>query len=49
MGKKVITPLRSSLKPKTVQAVVCLDDWMRAKGFSAEIGCKKDNDDDDDD
>ncbi|MFQ6665806.1 hypothetical protein Gotur_032414, partial [Gossypium turneri] len=27
MGKKVITPLRSSLKPKTVQAVVCLDDW----------------------
>ncbi|KAG4196140.1 hypothetical protein ERO13_A06G150966v2, partial [Gossypium hirsutum] len=34
MGKKVITPLRSSLKPKTVQAVVCLDDWMRAKGLS---------------
>ncbi|KAK8333601.1 hypothetical protein V6Z12_A10G212600 [Gossypium hirsutum] len=27
-GKKVITPLRSSLKPKTVQVVVCLDDWM---------------------
>ncbi|KAK8263905.1 hypothetical protein V6Z12_D12G072400 [Gossypium hirsutum] len=49
MGKKVITPLRSSLKPKTVQAVVCLDDWMRAKGFSAEIGCKKDDDDNDDD
>ncbi|KAG4165598.1 hypothetical protein ERO13_A13G091045v2 [Gossypium hirsutum] len=34
MGKKVITPLRSSLKPKTVQAIVCLDNWMRAKGFS---------------
>ncbi|TYI76817.1 hypothetical protein E1A91_D06G103500v1, partial [Gossypium mustelinum] len=34
MGKKVITPIRSSLKPKTVQAVICLDDWMRAKGFS---------------
>ncbi|TYH65772.1 hypothetical protein ES332_D06G078200v1 [Gossypium tomentosum] len=49
MGKKVITLLRSSLKPKTVQAVVCLDDWMRAKGFSAEIGCKKDDDDDDND
>ncbi|XP_012450399.2 zinc finger BED domain-containing protein DAYSLEEPER-like [Gossypium raimondii] len=49
MGKKVITPVRSSFKPKTVQAVVCLDDWMRAKGFSAEIGCKKDDDDDDDD
>ncbi|KAK5804141.1 hypothetical protein PVK06_031790 [Gossypium arboreum] len=51
MGKKVITLLRSSLKPKTVQAVVCLDDWMRAKGFSTEIGCKndKDNEDDEDD
>ncbi|TYJ30966.1 hypothetical protein E1A91_A06G164700v1, partial [Gossypium mustelinum] len=34
MGKKVITPLRSSLKPKMVQAIVCLDDWMRAKGLS---------------
>ncbi|KAG4194935.1 hypothetical protein ERO13_A06G080732v2 [Gossypium hirsutum] len=48
MGKKVITPLRSSLKPKTIQAVVCLDDWMRAKGFSTEIGCKDDDDDEDD-
>ncbi|MFQ6636330.1 hypothetical protein Gotur_013959, partial [Gossypium turneri] len=27
MGKKVITHLRSSVKPKMVQAVVCLDDW----------------------
>ncbi|KAK8259881.1 hypothetical protein V6Z12_D13G084900 [Gossypium hirsutum] len=49
MGKKVITPLRSSLKPKTVQAVVCFGDWMRAKGFSAEIGYKRDDEDDDDD
>ncbi|XP_052489422.1 zinc finger BED domain-containing protein RICESLEEPER 1-like [Gossypium raimondii] len=48
MGKKVITPLRSSLKPKTVQAVVCLDDWMQAKGFSIEIGCNNDDDDEDD-
>ncbi|XP_016665500.1 uncharacterized protein [Gossypium hirsutum] len=48
MGKKVITPLRSSLKPKTVQAVVCLDDWMRAKGFSTEIGSKNDEDAEDD-
>ncbi|TYG98314.1 hypothetical protein ES288_A10G107600v1 [Gossypium darwinii] len=47
MGKKVITPLRSSLKPKTVQAVVCLDDWMRAKGFSTKIGCKNNDDDED--
>ncbi|KAG8481267.1 hypothetical protein CXB51_026032 [Gossypium anomalum] len=31
MGKKVITPLRSSLKPKTVQVDICLDDLMRAK------------------
>ncbi|TYH06314.1 hypothetical protein ES288_A08G146600v1 [Gossypium darwinii] len=47
MGKKVITPLRSSLKQKTVQSVVCLDDWMRAKGFSTEIGSKNDEDDKD--
>ncbi|KAG4204969.1 hypothetical protein ERO13_A04G073701v2 [Gossypium hirsutum] len=33
-GKKVITPLRSSLKLKMVQVIVCFDDWMRAKGFS---------------
>ncbi|XP_040956349.1 uncharacterized protein [Gossypium hirsutum] len=46
IGKKVITPLRSSLKPKTVQAVICLDDWMRVKRFSAEISCKKDYEDD---
>ncbi|MFQ6648081.1 hypothetical protein Gotur_021410, partial [Gossypium turneri] len=39
MGKKVITPLKSSLKPKKVQAVVCLD----------EIGCKKDDEVDEDD
>ncbi|MBA0632166.1 hypothetical protein Godav_000960, partial [Gossypium davidsonii] len=26
MGKKVITPLRSSLKPKTIQAAICFDD-----------------------
>ncbi|KAH1121974.1 hypothetical protein J1N35_005134 [Gossypium stocksii] len=48
MGKKVITPFRSSLKLKMVQAVVCLDDWMRTKGFSTEIGCKNDDDDEDD-
>ncbi|KAH1073538.1 hypothetical protein J1N35_025866 [Gossypium stocksii] len=49
MGKKVITPLRSSLKPKMVQAVVCLDDWMRAKGFSTKVGDKNDDEDDEDD
>ncbi|MBA0785053.1 hypothetical protein Gotri_026084, partial [Gossypium trilobum] len=28
MWKKVIAPLKISLNPKTVQAVVCFDDWM---------------------
>ncbi|MFQ6660585.1 hypothetical protein Gotur_029054, partial [Gossypium turneri] len=27
MGKKVITSLKSSLKPKMVQAIVCFDNW----------------------
>ncbi|MBA0573650.1 hypothetical protein Golob_000915 [Gossypium lobatum] len=48
MGKKVITPLKSSLKSKTVQAVACFDDWIRAKGFSTEIGCKNDDNNEDD-
>ena len=30
-GKKVITPCRSSLNPETVEALVCLQDWVRAK------------------
>ncbi|MFQ6660589.1 hypothetical protein Gotur_029054, partial [Gossypium turneri] len=34
MGKKVITSLKSSLKPKMVQAIVCFDNWMRANRFS---------------
>ncbi|KAG8498632.1 hypothetical protein CXB51_004818 [Gossypium anomalum] len=48
IGKKCITSLRSSLKLKTVQAVVCFDDWMRAKGFSMEIDCNNDESDDKD-
>ncbi|MBA0756282.1 hypothetical protein Gogos_000113 [Gossypium gossypioides] len=47
IGKKVIISLGSSLKPKTIQAVVCLDDWMR-KGFSTEIDCNNDENDDHD-
>ncbi|MBA0881792.1 hypothetical protein Goshw_005111 [Gossypium schwendimanii] len=47
MGKKVITPFKSSLNLKTVQAIVCFDDWMPAKGFSKEIGFKNNDDDDD--
>jgi len=30
IGGKTITPIRSSLKPKTVQALICLRDWMLA-------------------
>jgi len=30
IGGKTITPTRSSLKPKTVQALICLRDWMLA-------------------
>jgi hypothetical protein len=31
LSKKVITPNRSSLKPKTVDALMCLQDWYRCK------------------
>ncbi|XP_010271391.1 PREDICTED: zinc finger BED domain-containing protein DAYSLEEPER-like [Nelumbo nucifera] len=31
IGKKVINPWRSSLKSKTIQALVCLEDWLRAQ------------------
>ena len=31
LSKKVITPNRSSLKPKTVEALMCLQDWYRCK------------------
>ena len=30
LGGKTISPTRSALKPKTVQALVCLQDWRRA-------------------
>ncbi|TYG54723.1 hypothetical protein ES288_D09G213400v1 [Gossypium darwinii] len=43
MGKKVTTPLRSSVKPKMVQAIVCLDDWMELMDF------QQDDEDDEDD
>ena len=29
IGGKIISPIRSSLKPKTVQALVCVQDWRR--------------------
>ena len=31
LSKKVITPSRASLKPKTVEALTCLQDWYRCK------------------
>ncbi|XP_038973126.1 uncharacterized protein LOC103718630 isoform X1 [Phoenix dactylifera] len=34
MGKKLINPWRNSLSPKTIQAITCYEDWLRAKGFS---------------
>jgi hypothetical protein len=31
LSKKVITPSRSSLSPKTVEGLMCLQDWYRSK------------------
>ena len=31
MSRKVITPNRASLKPKTIEALMCLQDWYRWK------------------
>jgi len=31
IGKKVITPCRCSVNPETEEALVCLQDWVRAK------------------
>ena len=31
LGGKTISPTRSALKPKNVQALVCLQDWRRAE------------------
>ncbi|CAH9120984.1 unnamed protein product [Cuscuta epithymum] len=33
LGKKIITPSRSSLSPTTVEALACYEDWLRAAGF----------------
>lgn len=35
MSRKVITHNRSSLKPKTVEAIMCLQDWYPAKWQAA--------------
>uniref|UniRef100_A0ACD5WR84 Uncharacterized protein n=1 Tax=Avena sativa TaxID=4498 RepID=A0ACD5WR84_AVESA len=41
LSKKVITPNRSSLKPKTVEALMCLRDWYRCKMQKKEIMKKR--------
>ncbi|KAF7812084.1 zinc finger BED domain-containing protein DAYSLEEPER-like [Senna tora] len=33
IGKKVINPWRSSMSKNTIEALVCLEDWLRAKGY----------------
>ncbi|KAL6200180.1 hypothetical protein ACLB2K_029962 [Fragaria x ananassa] len=33
LGKKVVDPFRASLTPNMVEGLVCLSDWLRAKGF----------------
>ena len=56
LGGKTISPARSALKPMTVQALVCLQDWRRAEyditpmidddSNSDEEGVYEDEDDD---
>ncbi|XP_037462368.1 zinc finger BED domain-containing protein DAYSLEEPER-like [Triticum dicoccoides] len=36
MSRKVITPNRASLKPKTIEALMCLQDWYRWKMSQSE-------------
>ncbi len=35
LGKKMITPCRSSLASSTIEALACYEDWLRVKGFIA--------------
>ncbi|VVA32228.1 PREDICTED: zinc finger [Prunus dulcis] len=32
-GKKVVDPFRACLTPKTVEALICTNDWLRSEGF----------------
>ncbi|KAI8525790.1 hypothetical protein RHMOL_Rhmol13G0257500 [Rhododendron molle] len=36
-GGRVISPFRSSLKPNTVQALICLQDWMQAHNRAGKL------------
>ncbi|KAF7841440.1 zinc finger BED domain-containing protein DAYSLEEPER-like [Senna tora] len=35
--KMVINPWRSSMNKNTIEALVCLKDWLRAKGYKQGI------------
>ncbi|XP_056694956.1 zinc finger BED domain-containing protein RICESLEEPER 2-like [Spinacia oleracea] len=35
MGKKLINPWRASLGQKTIEALACSEDWLRAKGLNS--------------
>ncbi|KAM0904319.1 hypothetical protein ACQ4PT_018041 [Festuca glaucescens] len=43
LSKKVITPNRSSLKPKTVETLMCLQDWYRCKLQKKEDSKRKED------
>jgi len=34
MGRRIISDFRSRLTPKNVEALICLQDWLRASGSS---------------